>query len=270
MKVSLASHAGFCFGVKRALESVQNIKDKDDVYILGELIHNPQEIERLKKKGIKIIGNIDKIKKGTVVISAHGVPDHLIKKAAKKRLKVIDTTCPLVTKVHNIAKDMEKKGLNVVIFGDKNHTEVKGIKGNIKNAVIINNYSDLNKIKKGKLGIVSQTTQDTEKYSNIINKIKEKTINLKVEDTICDATKLRQNSSRELAKRVDLMVVIGGYNSANTKRLAQICSGIVETRRIETEDELKKRWFNGKKHIGVTAGASTPEWVINNVMKKIG
>lgn len=271
MKITLAENSGFCFGVRRALNTVNAIKNKrGGVYILGQLIHNPQVVGELRKKGIRIIENVDDIKKGTIVVSAHGVPDKLIKKAKTKGLRIIDTTCPLVKKVHNITKNMEKAGYNIIIFGDEEHTEVKGIKGNLKNVSVSKDMSKLRKlVKNKKSGIVSQTTQDIEKFKKVVDSLKMVNKKLLIEDTICKATKLRQKNSERLAKKVDLMIVIGGYNSANTKRLAQICSKIVNTKHIETADELKKGWFDNKKHVGVTAGASTPYWIINKVLEVI-
>ncbi len=268
MKVRLAEESGFCFGVKKALDRIRDIS-KDDVYVLGKLIHNPQVIEELKKSGVRFVEDIDEVNSGTLVISAHGVSDDVIVKAKEKGLEVIDTTCPLVKNVHNITKRLDDEGYRVIIFGDKKHTEVKGIKGNLKDPVIISDYSEIKELPDGKYALVSQTTQDVGKFIWISEELKKRFGDLVVSDTICSATKLRQESAERLAKEVELMIVIGGYNSANTKRLADICKGIVETKHIEKEDELKKEWFSDKENIGVTAGASTPESVIKKVIDKI-
>jgi len=269
MNIQLAQESGFCFGVKKALDRVNSIENKEDVYVLGKLIHNPQVIEDLKKHGIKFIESIEEIKQGTLVISAHGVSDDIIGKAKENKLKIIDTTCPLVKNVHNITKNLEQQGYKIIIFGDKQHTEVKGIKGNLKDPIIISNIKELDNLKQGKYALVSQTTQDVVKFKEISNKLKEKIRDLVISDTICSATKSRQENAEKLAKEVDLMLVIGGYNSANTKRLRDICSKIIETKHIEKANELKKEWFKNKENIGITAGASTPESVIKEVIESI-
>jgi len=285
MNIIRAQEAGFCFGVKKALDRINSIENslnsessnsyessirkKENVYVLGKLIHNPQVIDKLKKQGIKFIENLDEIQKGTVVISAHGVSDDIMQKAKQKQLQIIDTTCPLVKNVHNITKELQKQGYRIIIFGDKQHTEVKGIKDNLKDPIIISNIEEINNIKQGKYALVSQTTQDITKFNEIGNKLKEKINNIIITDTICSATKQRQQSAKETAQKVDLMLVIGGYNSANTKRLKDICSNIVETKHIEKAEEIKKEWFINKNNIGITAGASTPETIIKEVIKKI-
>lgn len=269
MKISLAEESGFCFGVKKALDRISAIKNKENIYVLGALIHNPQVIGELKKQGIRFTDSIDEIKKGTLVVSAHGLSDDIIWKAKQKQLSIIDTTCPLVKNVHNITKNLEQQGYQIIIFGDKEHTEVKGIKGNLKNPIIISNIGELDNLKQGKYALVSQTTQDVLKFNEISQKLKEKIKDIVISDTICSATKSRQENAKNLAKQVDLMLVIGGYNSANTKRLKAICSNIVETKHIEKPEELKKEWFKNKESIGITAGASTPENVIREVIGRI-
>lgn len=269
MNIKLAEESGFCFGVKKALDRVNSIENKENLYILGKLIHNSQVIESLKKQGIKFIENIDEIKQGTLVISAHGISDDIIAKAKEKQLNIIDTTCPLVKNVHNITKNLEQQGYRIIIFGDKQHTEVKGIKGNLKDPIIISNIQELENLQTGKYALVSQTTQDIVKFNEISNKLKEKIRDLIITDTICSATKLRQENAEKLAKESDLMLVIGDYNSANTKRLKDICSKIVETKHIEKPNEIKKEWFKDKENIGITAGASTPKNVIREVIAMI-
>ena len=201
MKISIAKNSGFCFGVKKALDKVERIKGGNKTYILGHLIHNKQVINKLRKKGIKIIDNVDNISKGTIVISAHGVPDKLKEDIRKKKLKIIDTTCPLVEKVHIITKKLEKEGYKIIIFGDKEHTEVKGIAGNLKNPIIIDDKPEIKELNK-KYAFVSQTTKDQEKFNEIAEKLKMRIKGLRIEDTICLATKLRQNDAKELSKKI--------------------------------------------------------------------
>jgi 4-hydroxy-3-methylbut-2-enyl diphosphate reductase len=271
MKITIAKNSGFCFGVKRALDEVRKLRKRDDIYVLGKLIHNPQVLRELEEGGIKSVESIDKIKEGnTIIISAHGVPDNLIEKLKGKGFEVVDSTCPLVKKVHALAKEAEKDGCRVIIFGDKEHTEVKGISGNLKNPIIISDIAEARNLDKGKkYCLVSQTTQNIEKFNQLVRELKKAIPDLRVHDTICIPTKQRQQSSVELAKNSDVMIVIGGKISANTKKLVQRCAEFTETHHIETEKELKREWFESKENIGVTAGASTPDYVIRNVVERI-
>ena len=274
IKIILAKHAGFCFGVKRALNIVLTAKNKNknkQIYIFGPLIHNPQEIKRLEKKGIKTVYKLSKNIKDILVIRAHGVPDSLIKRAKAKGLKTIDATCPFVKQVHVISKELEKKGFQVVIFGDAYHPEVVGIAGNLKDPIVIEKPELIKHFPFiEKIAFVAQTTQNQKKFKKAAKLLKNKCKNLVVKNTICNATEQRQNTSKKLAEKSNIMLVIGGKNSGNTKRLYQICKTVQKnTYHVETEKELKKQWFENKKTIGITAGASTPDWVINKIISKI-
>ena len=266
MKVICAENMGFCFGVKRALDMA--LKERN-AYTLGQLIHNPQVVELLEKKGIKVVNSVDEADK-TLIITAHGTSKLIIEKAKEKELRIIDTTCPLVKRVHELSGEFDKKGYKIILLGNKEHQEVKGTASNAKDVTVVNSAEEARKLKFDKACFLSQTTQSLEKFNEIVNILKGNILDLKVFNTICDATRKRQDSALKLAKKVELMIVIGGYNSANTKRLREICSEIVETKHIETAEELNKEWFKNKKIIGLTAGASTPDWVINNVKEKIG
>ncbi len=266
MKIICAENMGFCSGVKRTIDMA--IKQKN-AFVLGQLIHNPQIVELLERRGIKEIKSVDDIKKGTLIITAHGTTRKNIEKAKKKGLKIVDTTCPLVKKVQNLAKKYGNDSYNIILFGDKGHSEVKGIISNSRNSIIISNKIEAEKIKLKKACLLSQTTQSFEKFNEIPKILKNKVNELKIINTICDATKKRQGSALKTAKKVDLMIVVGGYNSANTKRLKEICSKITQTKHVETANEIKKEWFENKKLIGITAGASTPDFVIEKVKNKI-
>jgi 4-hydroxy-3-methylbut-2-enyl diphosphate reductase len=266
MEVIRAKEAGFCFGVKQAIDRISTLHGKGDIFVLGKLIHNPQVIDELKGRGIKFVDNLDEVDHGTLVISAHGIPDHIIHEAKKKGLDVIDTTCSLVKNVHNITKELEKKGYKIIIFGDKNHTEVKGITGNLDDPIVISGVDDLDNISPGKYALVSQTTQEVIRFNEIGDKLKKNITDLIIKDTICSATKLRQESAKQVAMQSDLMIVVGGLNSANTRRLKEICSKIVHTVHIESTSDIDRSLFYGKNIIGVTAGASTPENVIKEVI----
>lgn len=268
MRITLVKNSGFCFGVKRALDKA--MKAKGNVYTLGPLIHNPPVIKELERNGIKVVDSINAINEGTLIIRTHGVADSIIEKAKKKGLKILDLTCPFVKKTQDYAKKFYNKGYTLVVVGDKNHPEVKGIMGNVKNVLVIENEKEIDKINNhGKIGVVFQTTQSLDSAKSIIKKLENKCKEIEVAKTICSATLERQKAAKELAKEVDLMIVVGGYNSGNTKRLVGVCKEIVETRHIETEKELEKNWFKNKKHVGITAGASTPDWIINKIIKRI-
>lgn len=262
MKVFIAKHAGFCFGVKRAVEYV--LKLKKDVNTIGPLIHNPQVIEKLKSCGIIPVNSLKQVSTKNLVIRAHGVPEKIIKKAKELGLNVIDLTCPFVKKVQKKAKELELQGYKVVIVGEAKHPEVRAIIENLNQAVVIENPSQVKGFY-GKVGVVAQTTQARENFYKVVERLKLCCNELRVYNTICEATEKRQRAAIELAKIVDIMIVIGGYNSANTKRLKQLCSKIVETKHIESKDELKRGWFEGKARVGITAGASTPGWIIKDV-----
>jgi len=266
-KIIYAEKYGFCFGVKRAINTLKKIKGK--AYTLGPIIHNPQVVENLKKQGIYPIKNINEIKSGTLFIRAHGVADKIIKKAEEKGLKVIDLTCPLVKKAQVLAKNLEKEKYQVVILGAKKHPEIKAISANLKKPLVIENEKEVKLIKNKRLGIISQTTSDIKNIKNLIEKIKHKAKEVKVYDTICPATKERQEAAIKLAKKSDIVIVIGGKNSSNTKKLKRVCQDITKTHHIQTEEELKKGWFKNKKIIGITAGASTPDWLIEKVVRRI-
>jgi len=270
MKIYLAKHAGFCFGVKRAMDIATKLIGEDNVYSLGPLIHNPQVVEDLEMKGIKCVKELDEIPKGKVIIRAHGVPPQEIQQAKELRLDVVNAVCPYVKKVHNITKKLEEGGYQVIILGEKKHPEVIGIKGNSENAIVIEDLRDTKKLSNyKKIGLVSQTTQSKEKFGELIEELEKHTQELKVYNTICDATEQRQQSAVELAKKVDLMIVLGGYNSGNTRRLAELCSKETETVHVEKFSDLDKKVLAGKEEIGVTAGASTPDYLIKELLKEL-
>ena len=273
LEIITAKKAGFCFGVQRAIDmAVEATKNKENksVFTLGSLIHNPQVVNKLKDRGITTVASIDEISEGILIIRSHGAAPEIIEKARNKGLEIIDTTCPYVKKAQNYVSKLVNEGYQTFIFGDRDHPEVKGIYGfSNKKAIIIKNKHDLDKINIQKqVGFVAQTTQSPEAYQDIISSIINKTDELKVYNTICNTTQVRQNAAELLAQKVDLMFVIGGYNSANTNRLAEICSETdTPTYHIETARDLKRQWLTGKNKIGITAGASTPDWLIKEVIQ---
>jgi len=268
MEIMLAKSAGFCFGVYRALDIVEKESKKSKINILGDLIHNEFVVNDLRKKGINNIESLDEADTKNIVITAHGVPDSVKEEAKLKGFKVIDATCPLVEKVHNCAKDIEKKGYLVVVIGKEKHIEVKGITGNLKDYIVIENPEDIKKLKDKKVGVVVQTTENVDRVNEIVKKIKEIAKEVIFYNTICSATKERQKEAKEISKKVELMIVIGSKQSNNTKKLVEICSRNTETKHIKDYKDLEEEWFDVKK-VGITAGASTPNFIIEKVIEKI-
>ena len=272
LEIITADEAGFCFGVKRAIEIVQKaVKGSDKkVYTLGPLIHNPQVVKKLQKQGVHLVDSLDEIDEGILIIRTHGIEPKILEKAKEKNLELIDATCPFVKNAHIYAKKLVKTGYQTFIFGDKNHPEIKGIYGHTNNkGKIIENIQDFEGIVlRDYVGLVAQTTQSYEKYIEIISYLLPKVDELKIYNTICNTTGNRQREARELAKKVDAMFVIGGHNSANTKRLAEICAKTdTSTFHIETVDEINWDKIKNVNKIGVTAGASTPDWIIKEVLE---
>ncbi len=270
MKIYLAEHAGFCFGVKRAIDIATKLTGQKNVYTLGPLIHNPQVIEDLEQKGIKCAENLSEIPKGKVIIRAHGVPPQLLRKAQESGLEVIDATCPYVKKVHSLTQELQEKKYQVIIFGEKEHPEVIGVKGNSENAIVIENLEEAQKLGNYEsIGAVSQTTQLREKFETITEELKNHAKNLTVYNTICDATEKRQQSATTLAKKVDLMIILGGLNSGNTRRLAELCNKETTTLHVEKFSDIEKKILENKENVGITAGASTPDYLIKELVQQL-
>lgn len=275
MEVRIAKNAGFCFGVKRAMnmawDELEN-KTSDNVYSLGPLIHNKQAVDRYKEKGLMEMDSLDKIpSESKLIIRSHGVGKKIYTESESKNMDIVDTTCPFVKKIHDIVKEFSHKGYKIIIVGNSNHPEIIGINGWCdNNAIIINKEEEIDNItfdNNNKYCVVSQTTANLESFDKIVSKLKSKIKDLTVNNTICSATKERQLSATDLAKEVDCMIVIGGKHSSNTQKLVNICKNIVPTFSIETKEELEKSKLEKFKVAGVTAGASTPDWIIDEVIE---
>jgi (E)-4-hydroxy-3-methyl-but-2-enyl pyrophosphate reductase len=273
MKIITAKFMGFCPGVKRAWSLVEKtVNNKpNSIYILGELIHNKQAIKKLEKWGIKTINNLNEIKgKGIVMIRAHGEPPQTFQKLKKLKLKVVDTTCPSVARVQKLANQLEKEGYQVVVCGEREHPEAIATIGYTEKGIIVGTVEEARKIPSGKrIGIVSQTTFSPVVFQKICRLLKKNSADFKFLGTICNITRMAQKEAQKIAKQVDLMIVVGGKHSSNTKRLAEVCQEIVPTYHIETAQELKKSWFKKAKNVGLTAGASTPDWIIKEAKIKL-
>ena len=271
LEVILADYLGFCYGVKRAIKIArENAAPDGSACTLGPIIHNPQMVERLKEEGVGTIDRLDDLKRGKVIIRSHGVGPETYESAEAMGLECVDATCPHVKKAQLSAKELAEEGRFVVIVGEKEHPEVHSIVqwagGNV--AVIETVAEAASLPNASRLGIISQTTFSGERFQEIVSALLDKSRDIRVMRTICTATDQRQRAARELASKVDVMLVIGGKNSANTTRLAQLCAKICRTYHIETAEELRPAWFDNIEKIGITAGASTPDWIIKEVYKK--
>jgi len=274
MEIILSKEAGFCFGVKRALKLTLKTlaNEKGHVYTMGPLIHNPQAVEDLKNKGVLVAESLDEIKSGVVVLRSHGVPPKLYQQILDTGLKIVDAVCPNVKLVQKLVAQLKQNGYTVVVVGEKNHPEVMSVPGIVEGETLvienIEQAAGLPWVKR--LGVVAQTTQTCEHFRKIISVLLHRTFELRTYHTICEAAEKRQQNSLDIAKQVNMMLVIGGKNSANTSRLAQVCamSGCT-THHIETAAEIQSEWLKGIEKIGITAGASTPPWIIDEVMDKL-
>ena len=280
LEIILAKTAGFCFGVKRAVDMVYNNADNENVYTYGPIIHNEQVVADLEKRGVKMLPDREAIKnapKGTVIIRAHGILQEDYKYIEDCGHEIVDATCPFVLKIHKIVKDAAQKNQFIVIIGDKNHPEVQGIKSCAGiNSVVINSVKEAQKFineykeEQKEFVIVSQTTFNYNKFQDIVEIFQKKDYyKSNVLNTICNATEERQKEAAKIAKEVDAMIVVGGRNSSNTQKLFEICSGICKnTFFIETADDMDYSLLSGMNKVGITAGASTPNIIIEEVQTR--
>ena len=273
MKIELASSYGFCYGVKRAIEIAEENKNS---FTYGPLIHNKDEINRLKEGfNIGLVQKIEEIKNdNTVVIRTHGIPKNELAILKEQKNKIINATCPYVTTPQNIVEKMSLEDYSIVIFGDKEHPEIKGVVSyahNKNDAFIVLSPEELKTLPlKNKVAVVSQTTKKPEDFSKIVSSLIQTHKEVRVFNTICNATFENQDAAAELAQKADVMIVIGGKHSSNTKMLHSISqNNCPDSYLIENEEELKASWFNEKKLCGISAGASTPDWIVQNVISKI-
>lgn len=274
MEIVLAKSAGFCFGVRRATQmAFEAAAEHEHICSLGPVIHSPQVVKGLAEQGVKVVAKVDDIPPGSVIIRSHGVTSAEMSQIQQKHLTIVDATCPFVKKAQEYAAGLSEEGYTVVIVGEVEHPEVQGIVSYAGEAVVhvVADAEQANALARmKKVGIVAQTTQLYENLRDIMDVCLAKCQELRVFNTICDATSVRQNEAREIARTVDLMFVIGGHDSANTSRLARICREIQpHSWHIETTEEIRQEWFDGVTKVGVTAGASTPRWLIDEVVAKL-
>lgn len=275
MQVFVAQNAGACYGVQRALDLAQKASDsQDEVHTLGELIHNPRVVEELKRQGVRIAHTVDEIESGTVVIRSHGVAPTVFDRILSKGLKIIDATCPHVQRAQRAAADLAKDHEWVIIVGEEGHPEVEGIKAHALRmngrVVVVSSSDELPHDIEGSVGVVVQTTQKLENLENVVFALEEREIKPEVKNTICSATQKRQEEANELARVTDAMIVIGGRNSSNTTRLAEICHDqCSRTYHVEATDEITHDMLKDVERVGVTAGASTPKEQIDEAIARI-
>ncbi|WP_345980820.1 4-hydroxy-3-methylbut-2-enyl diphosphate reductase [Sulfurimonas sp. HSL3-2] len=271
MKIELAENYGFCFGVKRAIKIAEENRNS---VTYGPLIHNAKEIQRLDSDyKVGLTEDISTFKTGDkAVIRTHGIPKAELELLTDKGVEVVDATCPYVTKPQQICEEMSEQGYDIVIFGDEAHPEIKGVKSYAANgAYVVSSTDDLEDLKlKDRIALVAQTTRKVEEYLQIANYLIPRHKEVRVFNTICNATFENQDAVRKLAKRADVMVIIGGKNSSNTKQLYSIAKEYCnDSYHIEDEKDIDMSWFDSKELCGISAGASTPDWIIQKVVTAI-
>lgn len=273
LKVVMSEEVGFCSGVKRAIKmAVDSVAESESaVYSLGPLIHNPQVVERLRRGGIRPLKRL-RNGKGAVVIRSHGVSPREIDGVRAKGYDIIDATCPFVRKAQENARRISEMGYRLVVVGERKHPEVKGILGHVgRGAVVVENTRQAKALNFGqRVGIIAQTTVPIDTFSSIVCEIARKAEEILVINTICSETAKRQDKARALAATVDAVIVVGGRNSANTSRLATLCGSMCpNTYHVETAEEIRPRWFRTGARVGVVAGASTPKWLVDNIVERL-
>ncbi len=275
--IEKAARTGFCFGVRQAVTLLEKVaRERGGVETLGAVVHNQQVLQKLAEIGVRVVNNIDDIQGDTVVTSSHGVSPDLEEQIRARHSEVISTTCPNVHRAQSAAENLAESDFFVIVYGDADHPEVKGILGWAKDKGIATTderaVAALDPLPR-RLGILSQTTQVPAHFRDFVKKIIDlaltKNSEIRVIDTICHDLRERQADALELAHRADLMLVVGGRSSANTSRIAKLCSQVTETHLIETAADIKPSWLKGKKHIGVTSGASTAEDTVDEVVKRL-
>jgi len=277
MKIEKAEKLGLCFGVRRAIKLLKEAANKyGEIETLGPVAHNRQLVEALANLGVKPINHLDQAQGKILAITTHGASPAVLSEVRAKHIHIIDTTCPIVRKAQNAAKELTEAGFDVFIFGDAKHSEVKGILGwaGGKGIAALNmRQIDWKGRSLSRVGVISQTTQTQSAFIKFVRQLIEKVgpeiDEMRLINTLCKVTQGQQEAALKLARKSQLMIVIGGSNSANAKHLVEICSPLVETHLVETADEVNTSWLAGKHHIGITAGASTPDEAVEELIDKL-
>ena len=273
MYVLTPKKIGCCFGVMRAIQLTEDVLSKGkSAYIIGDLVHNETITCNLSKKGLKAVDDLDDVKSGTLIIRAHGISPEERRRAEEKKLEIVDATCPIVRQAQNAAKGLEEEGYQVLIVGDKDHAEIKGIIGHLKDEpIVVANYKEIEPTKlKRKVGLIFQTTHSIEFCKEVAAEVMKVAHEIKIINTICADIRKRQEDAAEMAKKVDLMIVVGSHHSSNTIKLKKLCQKYNKnTIQIETEKDLTPSQIKKAKSIGIIGGASTPDILIAEVKSKI-
>ena len=273
MKITVAKDAGYCFGVRDAVNLAYDASDSyGEVYMLGDIVHNENVVKDLENAGAKVVESLDDVPEDKpVLLRAHGTINETLNKAKEKNLNIIDATCPLVHEIHREVKMLEDEGRKIVIIGDHGHDEVNAIADQVSNPSIVASKEEALKIKRTrKIGVVCQSTQMIENVQEIINTLMTRIVDIRFINTICYPTKRNHDQIKELAKSSDLMIIIGSFTSANSKRLTELAKQRNEkTYQVTCAEDLEKKWFDGIESVGISAGASTPDYLIDGVKNKI-
>ncbi len=279
MEIVLAKEMGFCFGVRRAVEMMEEATQEQGAMVsLGSVVHNPQVVAQLREKGLDVIASLDEVSERPVAITAHGVSEKVVRELEMRAVPVVDTTCPIVTRSQQWAKRLAEEGFAVLIFGDPNHKEVRGVLGWAEGkAFAVPSVEALDALPgelPSRIGVLSQTTETEGHFAEFVRALLERRMDriseLRVINTLCNATTSQQAAAQELAHQVDLMFVIGGRESANTRHLAEVAREEgVETHQVESAGEIRPEWLNGHRRVGVTAGASTPDDAVDAIVARL-
>jgi len=272
MEIRKAKVQGFCFGVAITVKKAEEaIAQRSDVTTLGHVVHNPQTVATLEASGLRNAANVDDVASGALFVRAHGLPVDVFEKAHRKGLEIIDATCPMVTKIHVQAEKLKAEGYKIIVIGDPNHPEVKGTLSHVPGAWCIETVEDVAALPRGsRMGVVVQSTYSRERFSDIVKALSEKYYEVRAVNTICTDTNNRQSEALRLAEEVEVMVVVGGKTSANTKHLAELSETHgARSYHIEGPDELLAEWFDGVKVVGLMSGASTPGWLVDQVQARM-
>jgi len=275
MRIYLPRKMGFCFGVKKAIARVEDElkRGNDKIYCLGDLIHNPKVMEDLKRKGLKVIQDINQVKEGTVFTRAHGVDYKIVEEGKKKGLKIVETTCPYVLKVQKIARALAKKSYQIIMVGSVDHPEVKAVISNTPTdkLYVVKDPEQVMNIPLGeKVGVIAQTTESLDNFENIVKNLIKYGFEIRIFNTLCEVVRERQKETLNLAKKVEAMLVVGGHNSSNTGQLVRLCRSIgVRTYFVEGEEDINYKEIEKMEKIGITGGTSTPEKMIRNIKEVI-
>jgi small subunit ribosomal protein S1/4-hydroxy-3-methylbut-2-en-1-yl diphosphate reductase len=272
VEIKKAKVQGFCFGVAITLKKAEEAIDaREHVTTLGHVVHNPQMVESLEQRGLRNATSVDEVDTGALFVRAHGLPVDVYEKAAEKGLEIIDATCPMVTKIHVQAEKLKADGYKIIVVGDPKHPEVKGTLSHVPGAWCIETIEDVEKLPRGsRVGVVVQSTYSRERFTDIVRALIAKYYEVRAVNTICTDTNNRQSEALNLSKEVEVMVVVGGKTSANTKHLAELAElNGAKSYHIEGPDELQAGWFDGVRVAGLMSGASTPGWLVDQVAQRM-